>query len=117
MNKDKQEFFEVFPDLRHWVRESEKVSVEYQVGERVWEWIEEKKKEWQEEYAREVLKEKTGLKREIKRLSERDGNAKIQLLTPTNDNPFLREDLSIVDFGVSDNIYVVEKVKEVNNEN
>lgn len=46
--------------------------------------------------------------KELKRLSERDCNAKVQLCYKKGINPFAREDLKIVDVGVSDNTYVVE---------
>lgn len=45
---------------------------------------------------------------EIERLQARDGSAKIHLLTPTREDPFRRETLKKVDFGVADNCYVVE---------
>ena len=51
----------------------------------------------------------TRLREELARLSSRDGNAKIQLCYDDGYNPFHKEELSIVDFGVSDNVYVVEK--------
>ena len=40
--------------------------------------------------------------------SKRDCNATVQLSYSTNDYPFNKEDLKIVDVGVSDNVYVVE---------
>lgn len=43
-----------------------------------------------------------------KRLSRRDGNAKITLCFEKDGDPFHREDCIIVDFGVSDNRYVIE---------
>lgn len=48
MKHTKEEFFKEFPSLMHWIRESEKVSTEYEVGGLVWEWIEEAKREWEE---------------------------------------------------------------------
>lgn len=45
---------------------------------------------------------------EIERLSKRDGNATIELVYGNGDNPFAREELKHVDFGVADNGYVVE---------
>ena len=48
------------------------------------------------------------LSQENKRLSQRDCNATVQILLPTADSPFNKEDCRIVDVGVSDNIYVVE---------
>lgn len=46
---------------------------------------------------------------EVERLRKRDGNAHIILCCPTDDDPFKQEQLTIVDFGVSDNVYMVEK--------
>jgi len=48
------------------------------------------------------------LSQENKRLSKRDCNATVQILLPTADSPFNKEDCRIVDVGHSDNIYVVE---------
>jgi predicted RNase H-like HicB family nuclease len=45
---------------------------------------------------------------EIERLSKRDGNAKHELVYDDGDNPFAREKLEHVDFGVADNNYVLE---------
>jgi len=42
-----------------------------------------------------------------KKQQDRDGNAKIKLAYSTKTNPFAYEDLEILDFGVSDNIYIV----------
>jgi len=42
------------------------------------------------------------------RLSKRDCNSTVQILLPTADSPFNKEDCRIVDVGYSDNIYVVE---------
>lgn len=47
-------------------------------------------------------------KDEIERLSSRDGNAKHELVYDDGDNPFAREKLEHVDFGVCDNQYVLE---------
>lgn len=47
-------------------------------------------------------------KAENKRLKKRDGNATIELCYDDGNNPFAREELKVVDIGVSDNIYVVE---------
>ncbi len=46
---------------------------------------------------------------ENKRLAERDCNATISLIVPTADDPFNKEECKIVDVGVSDNHYVVER--------
>lgn len=48
------------------------------------------------------------LEQEVKRLSERDCNASVQLSYPSAENPFETEQLTIVDVGVADNTYVVE---------
>lgn len=48
------------------------------------------------------------LKSRIGYLEKRDCNATIQLCYNDGMNPFAREDLQIVDVGVSDNCYVVE---------
>ena len=48
------------------------------------------------------------LSQENKRLSKRDCNSTVQILLPTADSPFNKEDCRIVDVGYSDNIYVVE---------
>jgi len=45
---------------------------------------------------------------EIERLRMRDGNAAISLLLPTEANPFERDDVYVLDFGVADNCYLVE---------
>lgn len=50
---------------------------------------------------------------ENERLQERDGNAHIVLLCPTPDDPFRRQTLAAIDFGVSDNVYVVEIPKDL----
>lgn len=52
-------------------------------------------------------------KEDIERLNKRDCNATIQLCFDDGVNPFAREDLKIVDVGVSDNIYIVESVELV----
>jgi hypothetical protein len=44
----------------------------------------------------------------IERLSKRDGSAKHELVYDDGDNPFAREKLEHVDFGVADNNYVLE---------
>jgi len=49
------------------------------------------------------------LKAEVERLQTRDGNATIELCFSDGNNPFAREKLKIIDFGVADNVYVVEK--------
>ncbi len=56
----------------------------------------------------ELLQERAEYVAENKRLRKRDGNATIQLCFNDGDNPFAREDLQVVDVGVSDNCYVVE---------
>ena len=53
--------------------------------------------------------------REIERLINREGNAHIEIIVPTNDDPFRRFDLKVCDFGVADNCYVAE-CPEVENE-
>jgi hypothetical protein len=50
---------------------------------------------------------------ENERLRKRDGNASIYLCNPTPDDPFRQDRLVIVDFGVSDNIYVAERLSEI----
>ena len=45
---------------------------------------------------------------ENKRLGNRDGNAHFELVLEKDGDPFYRIPLKIVDFGVADNIYVVE---------
>ena len=62
-----------------------------------------------------VLSEYNELKRktekaeaENKRLGNRDGNAHIELVLEKDGHPFYRIPLKVVDFGVADNIYVVE---------
>lgn len=52
-------------------------------------------------------KDYEALRAENERLGKRDGNANIELILPEKDDPFNRIDLKIVDFGVSDNCYVV----------
>ena len=53
------------------------------------------------------------LEEDIERLNKRDGNAKVNLSYDTPDYPFNIEELQICDFGVSDNIYIVES-KRIN---
>ena len=48
------------------------------------------------------------LEAERDRLRERDGQATIELCFDDGDSPFARRLLAVVDFGVADNIYVVE---------
>lgn len=50
---------------------------------------------------------------EIEWLRKRDGNASIRLLWPTEDDPFRRLGCTKIDFGVADNIYVVERADVV----
>jgi hypothetical protein len=45
---------------------------------------------------------------DYERLAKRDCNATVQLCFNDGNDPFAREDLKIVDVGVSDNIYIVE---------
>jgi hypothetical protein len=61
--------------------------------------------------ANKQKKEIKSLKEDIARLDKRDCNASVQLCYDDGFNPFAREDLKIVDVGVSDNIYVVESEK------
>lgn len=49
---------------------------------------------------------------ENERLRTRDGNAHIILCCPTDDDPSKQEQLVIIDFGVADNIYMVEREAE-----
>lgn len=49
------------------------------------------------------------LKLDNERLTERDGNATIILCYSTRNNPFCRESLTVVDFGVADNVYTVQR--------
>lgn len=56
----------------------------------------------------DIIIENEKLKKENKRLSERDCNATIQLCYDDGFNPFAREDLKVLDVGVADNCYVVE---------
>lgn len=62
-----------------------------------------------------LVKKIVQLEAENKRLSKRDCNATIVLSYNDGNNPFAREELEVVDIGVSDNIYVVESqiVKEL----
>ena len=48
------------------------------------------------------------VEKENKRLSDREGNAKVNLIFPTETSPFRQVNLKIVDYGVSDNIYICE---------
>ena len=48
------------------------------------------------------------LQAENKRLAARDGNATIEVCYDDGTDPFARAECRIVDFGVADNIYVVE---------
>ena len=48
------------------------------------------------------------LKEEVERLNKRDCNATVELCYATADQPFEREQLQVVDVGVSSNVYVVE---------
>ncbi len=59
-------------------------------------------------FARELEAELAEARAEIERLSKRDGNAKHELVYDDGDNPFAREKLEHVDFGVADNNYVLE---------
>ena len=56
----------------------------------------------------ELQDENVELQDKNERLSKRDCNATVQILLPTADSPFNKEDCRIVDVGYSDNIYVVE---------
>ncbi len=51
------------------------------------------------------------LQADIERFRKRDGNATIELCFEKGDDPFCRETLKHIDFGVSDNIYVVESAE------
>jgi hypothetical protein len=48
------------------------------------------------------------VEKENKRLSDREGNAKVNLIFPTETSPFRQVNLKTVDYGVSDNIYICE---------
>ena len=50
---------------------------------------------------------------EVERLRKRDGNAHIILCCPTDKDPFRQETLTIIGFGASDNVYMVERVSEI----
>ena len=56
----------------------------------------------------ELQDENVELQAKNERLSKRDCNATVQILLPTADSPFNKEDCRIVDVGVMDNIYAVE---------
>ena len=58
--------------------------------------------------AHDLAAENCELATENARLSARDGNAKIELCYDDGENPFAREQLTLADFGVSGNVYVVE---------
>ncbi len=58
--------------------------------------------------ADEALDEIDTLRAEVKRLSNREGTAHIELCYNADGNPFEREDLALLDYGVADNCYVVE---------
>lgn len=62
-------------------------------------------------FARQLETELADARAEIERLNKRDGNAEIYLCAPIKDNPFNREKLSIADFGVADNHYIVESAE------
>lgn len=53
------------------------------------------------------------LEAENERLRNRDGNAGIILCETTDTIPFHQERLKIIDFGVSDNVYMVERNSEI----
>jgi len=57
---------------------------------------------------KQALSSAITLLQELQRLKSREGNAQIELCYDDGKNPFARESLKIVDFGYSDNIYVVE---------
>jgi hypothetical protein len=50
---------------------------------------------------------------ENERLRKRDGNATIIICETTDTIPFHQERLKIIDFGVSDNLYMVERDSEI----
>ncbi len=58
-----------------------------------------------------LKKENDEMKSMIEWFSKRDGSSKIQLCYDDGKNPFARRMLKVVDFGVSDNIYVVEDIE------
>jgi hypothetical protein len=45
---------------------------------------------------------------ETQRLGNREGNATIQLCLPASNDPFRKKDCRVIDYGVSDNRYIVE---------
>jgi hypothetical protein len=51
-------------------------------------------------------------RKEVERLNERDGSAKIRVLVEDGPTPFTRVELKHVDFGVADNVYIVELPKD-----
>jgi len=55
-----------------------------------------------------IAKDNIALKAEVERLNKRDGNATIIVCSEIEGNPFHQTKAKIVDFGVSDNIYMVE---------
>ena len=65
-------------------------------------------KQWVTEKQHESVESAISLIQELQRLKSREGNAKIELCYDDGKNPFARESLKIVDFGYSDNIYIVE---------
>lgn len=56
----------------------------------------------------ELEKQLKEARAEIERLSSRDGNASHELVYDDGNNPFAREKLEHIDFGVCDNQYVLE---------
>lgn len=48
------------------------------------------------------------VQREFANLNKREGKAQIELAYVSKDDLFARETLRVIDFGVSDNVYVVE---------
>ena len=59
------------------------------------------------------IKKHDEVKAENERLQKRDGNATIILCETTDTIPFHQEQMKITDFGVSDNIYMVERASEI----
>lgn len=59
------------------------------------------------------IKKYDAMKAEHDRLMKRDGNATIIFCETTETIPFHQERLKIIDFGVSDNVYMVEKELEI----
>lgn len=60
----------------------------------------------------EIIRRFAELEKENERLSNREGNARINLLCPTDIYPFRQINLEIIDYGVSDNIYLVRQPKK-----